>query len=193
MTRKQIPHERLFPRKTLSEKALNKNKTEKEKGWAIAYTDGSYDPSRQQGGWSMSLYIDNKEFKRACTQHPIKALSSAQMELMAYARAIKEAREQGHHLEIKTDFEGGRQQTLKLWEKTKENSSFQAKDTALRPTYQKLHAQLLLFRAAGLELKISKVKGHSGDIGNERAHRLALRAIRNSERETRKNTKQKAS
>ena len=131
------------------------------------WTDGSSIPNPGKGGWAWTT-MDGRQ--RSGAQ---ETATNQQMELRAVLEAIRSLGEPGRVLHIHTDSQyviKGMEWWTKNWVK---NGWMNSKG---EPVKNKELWQELLTASTGKSITYTWVKGHSGDIGNEEADRLAVEA-----------------
>ena len=128
------------------------------------YTDGAYSSSRDQGGWSYVVLYKNQLIKKEFGG--VKATTNNRMEILAVLNAVELFKNTTQSVNIYTDsmyvvgsltLNWKRNTNLDLWEKF---------DKALAK------AQKLI----KVPIQFKHVKGHNGDIYNEKCDKLASNA-----------------
>ena len=131
----------------------------------VAYVDGSYNIATGEYGSGVVVIRDGEEvyLKEKGNQPDMAEMRNVAGEIIASELAMKYALEQGFHsIEIVHDYEGIARWCLGEWKTNREGTR---RYKELYDTYSK-----------SLKIKFTKVKGHSGDVYNDMADRLAKQA-----------------
>lgn len=136
----------------------------------IVYTDGSCEPNPGPGGWAVVIYVGGQEKTLVGSEADT---TNNRMELTAALEALR-ALKQPTEIELYTDSEylkRGITEWMPNWKKR----NWKRKGGKLKNVdlWQALDAEL-----GKHKLNWHWVKGHAGHPGNERADRLANRAMK---------------
>ena len=133
---------------------------------AVAYVDGSYNVGTGEYSYGMLLYIGDKKVE-AAEKFDDKEMSSMRNvagEIEGSMHAMKYCLEHDiKSIDIYYDYEGIEKWALGLWKTNKDGTR------AYKQYYDSIKDRL--------SVHFHKVKGHSGDPGNERADALAKSAL----------------
>lgn len=143
--------------------------TTKEYKRISIYTDGACDPNPGHGGWAAVIFLPNEIKEISGHENPS---TNNRMELMAAIQALRLLKEKTD-VDLFTDSEYlhlGIEKWMKDWIKR----NWKRKDGKL--ANQELWRELNELRIRH-HIRWHWVKGHAGDIYNERVNRLAQKAI----------------
>jgi ribonuclease HI len=138
----------------------------KMKSQAIAYVDGSYNESTGEYSYGMLLTCGDKEIEQceAFSDPEMATMRNVAGEIEGSMHAMQYALDHGiKSIDIYYDYEGIEKWALGLWKTNKEGTI----------GYKKFYDSI----KDKLEVHFHKVKGHSGDKGNDRADELAKSAL----------------
>ncbi|MCR5293545.1 MAG: ribonuclease H family protein [Eubacterium sp.] len=133
---------------------------------AIAFVDGSYDSSTGDFAYGMLIYHDGvyEEFSEKFTNDARNGMHNVAGEIEGSMHAMKYALQHGlGSISIHYDYEGIEKWCTGVWKATKEGT------ISYRDYYLSVKDRV--------KVNFVKVKGHSGDPGNERADELARMAL----------------
>ena len=133
---------------------------------AIAFVDGSYDSSTGDFAYGMLIYHDGvyEEFSEKFINDARNGMHNVAGEIEGSMHAMKYALQHGlGSISIHYDYEGIEKWCTGVWKATKEGT------ISYRDYYLSVKDRV--------KVKFVKVKGHSGDPGNERADELARMAL----------------
>ncbi|MBR1506610.1 MAG: ribonuclease H family protein [Eubacterium sp.] len=133
---------------------------------AIAFVDGSYDSSTGDFAYGMLIYHDGvyEEFSEKFTNDARNGMHNVAGEIEGSMHAMKYALQHGlGSVTIHYDYEGIEKWCTGVWKATKEGT------ISYRDYYLSVKDRV--------KVKFVKVKGHSGNPGNERADELARMAL----------------
>ena len=138
----------------------------KMKSQAIAYVDGSYNESTGEYSYGMLLY-DGEKIVENCEKFSDEEMSQMRNvagEIEGSMHAMAFCLEKGiRSIDIYFDYEGIEKWALGLWKTNKEGTK----------AYKKYYDSI----CDRLEVHFHKVKGHSGNPGNDKADELAKKAL----------------
>ena len=135
-------------------------------GAAVAYVDGSFDINTSRFSYGAVIFVNGTELEMSC------AFSDAELALMRnVAGEIKGAEAVMQYcvensiakLDIYYDYEGIEKWCTGVWRTNKEGTS------KYKAYYDSVKSQV--------DKRFIKVKGHSGDVNNDRADALAKHAL----------------
>lgn len=133
---------------------------------AIAYVDGSYNVSTREYAYGMLLFCNGQIVEAAESfRNPLMAsMRNVAGEIEGSKHAMQYCLEHGiKSVDIYYDYAGIEMWALGLWKANKDGT------IAYKEYYESVCDRL--------EVHFYKVKGHSGDMGNERADELAKSAL----------------
>jgi len=133
---------------------------------AIAFVDGSYDSSTGDFAYGMLIYHDGvyEEFSEKFINDARNGMHNVAGEIEGSMHAMKYALQHGlGSISIHYDYEGIEKWCTGVWKATKEGT------ISYRDYYLSVKDRV--------KVNFVKVKGHSGDPGNERADELARMAL----------------
>ena len=133
---------------------------------AIAFVDGSYDSSTGDFAYGMLIYHDGvyEEFSEKFINDARNGMHNVAGEIEGSMHAMKYALQHGlGSISIHYDYEGIEKWCTGVWKATKEGT------ISYRDYYLSVKGRV--------KVNFVKVKGHSGDPGNERADELARMAL----------------
>ena len=151
---------------TAAEKTSSGERPTPEKDCAIAYVDGSYKEKTGEFSYGAVLFIGNEmlEFSEAFYNEKVSEMRNVAGELKGAMVVMQYCVKNGiKHLEIHYDYEGIEKWCTGAWKRNKTGTV----------EYKKYCD----FIKTKLDITFVKVKGHSGDTYNERADRLAKKAL----------------
>lgn len=135
-----------------------------ESGKAVAYVDGSYNINTKEYGSGVLLLVGDKEYEFYQKGNDINKASMRNVagEIDAAMLAVEKAKELGcDTLEINYDYNG-----IMMWPTGKWKANL---------SWTREYAWFM--KGCGIAVKYRHIKGHSGDLGNERADELAKKAV----------------
>lgn len=135
-------------------------------GEAVAYVDGSYNAETREYGCGVVFFCENdvKYIGRKGEDQEMASMRNVAGEILGASLAMREAVSRGvGKLTIVYDYQGIASWCLGEWKTNKEGTR------AYKAYYDSL--------ADTLEVVFRKVKGHSGDVWNEKADELAKQAV----------------
>ncbi len=136
-------------------------------GEMVAYVDGSFLLKERRYAFGAVIFYEGKEYRFSGSDNDadLADMRNVAGEIMGAERAMAFALEQSVHvLHIYHDYEGIARWCLGEWQAKKPGTQ------AYRDAYRNA-------KAAGLDVRFHKVKGHSGDTYNEVADQLAKSAL----------------
>ena len=133
---------------------------------AVAYVDGSYNIATKEYSYGMLMYVngDTYEAAESFDDPEMSQMRNVAGEIEGSMHAMKYCLENGiKSLDIYYDYAGIEKWALGEWKTNKEGTK------AYKNYYDSIKDKL--------EVHFHKVKGHSGDAGNDRADALAKSAL----------------
>ena len=133
---------------------------------AIAYVDGSYNVATGEYAYGMLIFHDGKLYEecKSFDDPEMSSMRNVAGEIQGAARAMAYSVENGiDSLDIYYDYAGIEKWALGEWKTNKEGTR----------TYKEYYVSI----CDKLKVHFHKVKGHSGDMGNDRADELAKSAL----------------
>ena len=133
---------------------------------AVAYVDGSYNIATKEYSYGMLMYVngDTYEAAESFDDPEMSQMRNVAGEIEGSMHAMKYCLENGiKSLDIYYDYAGIEKWALGEWKTNKEGT------IAYKNYYDSIKDKL--------EVHFHKVKGHSGDAGNDRADALAKSAL----------------
>ena len=135
------------------------------KGEAVAYEDGSYNVKTGEYGCGVVFFCEGErtEISRKGEDEELASMRNVAGEILGAELAMREAVRRGvGKLTIFHDYQGIASWCLGEWKTNKEGT------IAYKQYYDSLKGQM--------DISFQKVKGHSGDVWNDRADELARAA-----------------
>ena len=139
-----------------------------KKSEAFAYIDGSFNKSKQIYGYGGFIINKGKKYiiQGKGNEHNLAQMRNVAGEILASQETIKKAIELGiKNIDIYYDYEGIKCWAIGEWARTKEET------IKYYDFFQRIKSQI--------NVNFKKVKGHSGEKGNDEADQLAKRACFN--------------
>ena len=133
---------------------------------AIAYVDGSYNVATGEYAYGMLIFHAGKLYEecKSFDDPEMSSMRNVAGEIQGAARAMAYSVENGiDSLDICYDYAGIEKWALGEWKTNKEGTR----------TYKEYYVSI----CDKLKVHFHKVKGHSGDMGNDRADELAKSAL----------------
>ena len=133
---------------------------------AIAYVDGSYNVATGEYAYGMLIFHAGKLYEecKSFDDPEMSSMRNVAGEIQGAARAMAYSVENGiDSLDIYYDYAGIEKWALGEWKTNKEGTR----------TYKEYYVSI----CDKLKVHFHKVKGHSGDMGNDRADELAKSAL----------------
>ena len=133
---------------------------------AIAYVDGSYNVATGEYAYGMLIFHAGKLYEecKSFDDPEMSSMRNVAGEIQGAARAMAYSVENGiESLDIYYDYAGIEKWALGEWKTNKEGTR----------TYKEYYVSI----CDKLKVHFHKVKGHSGDMGNDRADELAKSAL----------------
>lgn len=133
---------------------------------AIAYVDGSYNVATGEYAYGMLIFHDGKLYEecKSFDEPEMSSMRNVAGEIQGAARAMAYSVENGiDSIDIYYDYAGIEKWALGEWKTNKEGTR----------SYKEYYISI----SDKLKVHFHKVKGHSGDIGNDRADELAKSAL----------------
>ena len=133
---------------------------------AIAYVDGSYNVATGEYAYGMLIFHAGKLYEecKSFDDPEMSSMRNVAGEIQGAARAMAYSGENGiDSLDIYYDYAGIEKWALGEWKTNKEGTR----------TYKEYYVSI----CDKLKVHFHKVKGHSGDMGNDRADELAKSAL----------------
>ena len=137
-----------------------------QKSEAVAYVDGSYNIATKEYSYGMLMYVngDTYEAAESFDDPEMSQMRNVAGEIEGSMHAMKYCLEKGiKSLDIYYDYAGIEKWALGEWKTNKDGTK------AYKAFYDSVKDKL--------EVHFHKVKGHSGDAGNDRADALAKSAL----------------
>ena len=137
-----------------------------EEGRAVAFVDGSYNITTEEYSYGMVLYYEGDiyEASRGFSNPELKELRNIAGEMEGAMAAVRYCDEHGiSGVDIYYDYAG-----IELWA----NGQWKTNNSGTRD-YKAYMDKM----SKAIDIVFHKVKGHSGDVGNDRADKLAKEAI----------------
>ena len=137
-----------------------------EKSEAVAYVDGSYNIATKEYSYGMLIYVvdDKYEAAESFSDPEMSEMRNVAGEIEGSMHAMKYCLDKGiKSIDIYYDYAGIEKWALGEWKTNKEGTK------AYKSFYDSIKDKL--------EVHFHKVKGHSGDAGNDRADALAKSAL----------------
>lgn len=137
-----------------------------EKSEAVAYVDGSYNIATKEYSYGMLIYVGDDKYEAAesFSDPEMSEMRNVAGEIEGSMHAMKYCLDKGiKSIDIYYDYAGIEKWALGEWKTNKEGTK------AYKSFYDSIKDKL--------EVHFHKVKGHSGDAGNDRADALAKSAL----------------